>query len=52
LRAEHVLALLDDLRIPLANNQAERDLRCAHVQHTMSGTFRRATGGHRFVLHP
>jgi transposase len=31
-RAEQVLALLDDLRIPFTNNQAERDLRWAKVQ--------------------
>ncbi len=43
-RAEQVLALLDDLRIPLTNNQAERDLRMAKVQQKISGTFRSATG--------
>jgi transposase len=43
-RAEQVLALLDDLQIPLTNNQAERDLRWAKVQQKISGTFRSATG--------
>jgi hypothetical protein len=40
LRAEQVLALLDDLRIPFTNNQAERDLRWAKVQQKIAGTFR------------
>src|SRR6266568_3076308 len=44
LRAEQVPALLDDLRIPFTNNQAERDLRWAKVQQKISGTFRSATG--------
>jgi transposase len=43
-RAEQVLALLDDLSIPFTNNQAERDLRWAKVQQKISGTFRSATG--------
>jgi transposase len=43
-RAEQVLALLDDLRIPFTNNQAERDLRWAKVQQKISGTFRSAAG--------
>ncbi len=43
-RADQVLALLDDLRIPFTNNQAERDLRWAKVQQKISGTFRSATG--------
>src|SRR5205085_11304582 len=43
-RAEQVLALLDDLRIPFTNNQAERDLRWAKVQQKISGTFRSVTG--------
>jgi transposase len=44
LRAEQVLALLDDLSIPFTNNQAERDLRWAKVQQKIAGTFRSATG--------
>jgi transposase len=44
LRAAQVLALLDDLRIPFTNNQAERDLRLAKVQQKIAGTFRSATG--------
>jgi transposase len=32
LRAEQVLALLDDLSLPFSNNQAERDLRWAKGQ--------------------
>ena len=47
-RAEQVLALLDDLRIPFTNNQAERDLRWAKVQQKISGTFRSATGATAF----
>lgn len=47
-RAEQVLALLDDLRIPFTNNQAERDLRMAKVQQKISGTFRSATGATAF----
>jgi transposase len=48
LRAEQVLALLDDLRIPFTNNQAERDLRLAKVQQKIAGTFRSATGATAF----
>lgn len=47
-RAEQVLALLDDLRIPFTNNQAERDLRLAKVQQKISGSFRSATGATAF----
>jgi transposase len=47
-RAEQVLALLDDLRIPFTNKQAERDLRMAKVQQKISGTFRSATGATAF----
>jgi Transposase IS66 family len=35
-----VLALLDDLRILLDNNQAKRDLRMLTVQQKVSGSFR------------
>lgn len=48
LRAEQVLALLDDLRIPFTNNQAERDLRLAKVQQKIAGTFRSDTGATTF----
>lgn len=48
LRAEQVLALLDDLRIPFTNNLAERDLRMAKVQQKIAGTFRSATGATAF----
>jgi transposase len=47
-QADHVLASLDDLRIPFTNNQAERDLRLAKVQQKISGTFRSATGATAF----
>jgi hypothetical protein len=43
-RADQVLALLDDLRIPFTNHQAERDLRWAKVQQKIAGTFRNVTG--------
>jgi transposase len=43
-RADQVLALLDDLRIPFTNNHAERDLRWAKIQQKIAGTFRSATG--------
>ena len=46
--AEQVLAMLDDLRIPFTNNQAERDLRWAKVQQKISGSFRSATGATAF----
>lgn len=48
LRADQVLALLDDLRIPFTNNLAERDLRMAKVQQKIAGTFRSATGATAF----
>ena len=47
-RADQVLALLDDLRIPFTNNLAERDLRMAKVQQKISGTFRSASGATAF----
>lgn len=43
-RAEQVLAFLDDLRIPLRTNQAERDLRLINMPQQMSGTFRSTEG--------
>jgi transposase len=48
LRADQVLAVLDDLRLPFTNNLAERDLRMAKVQQKISGTFRSATGATTF----
>ena len=50
--AEHVLGLLDDLRIPFTNNQAERDLRWAKVRQKISGTFRSAMGARNLLPHP
>jgi len=39
-RAEQILAFLDDLSVPLSNNQAERDLRMINMPQKISGTFR------------
>ena len=47
-RAEQVLALLDELRIPFPKQQAERDLRWAKVQPKIWGTCRTATGAPAF----
>jgi len=50
LRADQVLALLDDLRIPFTNHQAERDVRMAKVQQKISGTFRSSQGATAFCV--
>lgn len=49
-RAEQVLAFLDDLAVPLRTTQAESDLRMINVQHTMSGTGRRAEEATAFCV--
>ncbi len=46
---EQVLAFLDDLTIPLDNNQAERDLRMLKVQQKAAGSFRSLRGAAAFA---
>jgi transposase len=43
-----VLRLLDDLRVPVDNNQAERDLRMVK-QHKISGCWRTLAGAPAFL---
>ena len=50
-RAEQVLALLDDLRIPFTNNQAERDLRWAPRPAKNFWHLSQCDGDHRFLPH-
>ena len=49
-RAEDVLAFLDDLTLPFTNNLAERDLRMIKVQQKISGTFRSCDGATAFCI--
>jgi len=43
-----ILRFCDDLRIPLTNNQGERDLRMAKLQQKISGGFRTPGGAENF----
>jgi hypothetical protein len=44
-----VLRLLDDLRVPFDNNQAERDLRTVKSQQELSGCWRTLDGAAAFL---
>jgi transposase len=46
---EQVLRFLDDLRVPFANNQAERDLRMVKLQQKISGCWRTLAGAEAFL---
>jgi GNAT superfamily N-acetyltransferase len=48
LRADQVLAFLDDLSVPFTINQAEQELRMAKVQQKIAGTFRSEGGATAF----
>ncbi|MGC1406351.1 MAG: IS66 family transposase [Candidatus Dormiibacterota bacterium] len=45
---EEILRFCEDLRVPLTNNQGERDLRMAKLQQKISGGFRTAKGAQAF----
>jgi transposase len=45
---QEILRFCDDLRIPLTNNQGERDLRMAKLQQKISGGFRTPKGAEAF----
>jgi len=44
-----VLRLLDDLRVPFDNHQAERDLRMVTLPQTISGCWRTLAGAPAFL---
>jgi transposase len=44
-----VLRFVDDLRVPFANNQVERDLRMLKVHQKISGCWRTLTGARAFL---
>jgi transposase len=44
-----VLRFLDDLRVPFANNAAERDIRMVKLQQTISGCWRTLAGAAAFL---
>jgi hypothetical protein len=43
-----ILRFCEDLRVPLKNNQGERDLRMAKLQQKISGGFRTSKGAEAF----